>query len=177
MIELSTLQAVREIVTIVGVIAGLSYYVLTVQNATKARKTQVLMQLRDRATSKEWLKDFSELLESEWTDYDDYRRKYIATQNSDFYAKRYAMWEYLDGVGYLLHENLIDRESLYSLSQGMGAVVMWRKWKTIVEEQRKAYDYPDWWVWFEYLAEEMSKMRVERGHSPHVIDVDGYIKT
>jgi hypothetical protein len=36
MIELSTLQAVREIVTIVGVISGLSYYFLTLQNANKA---------------------------------------------------------------------------------------------------------------------------------------------
>jgi len=36
MFELSTLQAVREVVTIVGVIAGLSYYFLTLQNANKA---------------------------------------------------------------------------------------------------------------------------------------------
>jgi predicted small secreted protein len=42
MIELSTLQAVREVVTIVGVVAGLTYYVLTVQNANKARKIQLI---------------------------------------------------------------------------------------------------------------------------------------
>ena len=53
MIELSTLQAIREIVTIVGVIAGLTYYILTVQNANKARKIQLTLRLTDQLQNKE----------------------------------------------------------------------------------------------------------------------------
>ena len=57
MIDLTTLSMIRDIVTIFGVIAGFSYYVMTVRNSTKARKTQLLMQLRSLYLDKEWLKD------------------------------------------------------------------------------------------------------------------------
>ena len=60
-------------------------------------------------------------------------------------AQRFRLWEYLDGVGYLLHENLIDRESVYFMSQGAGTPMQWRKWRTVIEEvYRKPYNNPDW---------------------------------
>lgn len=177
MIELSTLQAVREVVTIVGVLAGLTYYVLTVRNATKARKTQTLMQIRDHQLNKEWMSDYIELLESEWTDYDDFLRKYDSSVNREHYTKRYRLWTFLDGIGYHLHEGLIDRDSVYHLLQGLGANMQWRKWKPVIEEQRRRYDNPDWWIWFEYLADEVTKMRMERGQPPETMDVDGFFQS
>ena len=71
MIELSV---VRDLVAIFGVIAGFSYYVMTVRNARKALKTQTLMRLREQQMSTEWMNDYIELLETEWTDYDDFLR-------------------------------------------------------------------------------------------------------
>ena len=62
------LTRIRDIVTIFGVIAGFSYYAMTVRNANKARKTQTLMQLRNRVLTKEYLHDYIELLEMKWTD-------------------------------------------------------------------------------------------------------------
>jgi hypothetical protein len=49
MVDLAMLQVVRDFVAIFGVIAGFSYYVLTVRNASKARKVQTLMQTREKA--------------------------------------------------------------------------------------------------------------------------------
>jgi hypothetical protein len=174
MIELST---IRDLVTIFGVIAGITYYVMTVRNANRARKTQTLMQLRERTLSTEWLQEFLELLECKWTDYDDFLRKYDSSVSRDNYVKRYRLWSYLDGIGYLLHQDLIDRDSVYHLMSAVGVNLHWRKWKPIIEENRKRYDNPDWWMWFEYLADEVSKIRVERGHSPYTADVDGFFKT
>jgi len=127
MIDQTTLSMIRDIVTIFGVIAGFSYYVMTVRNSNKARKTQLLMQLRTLYLDKEWLKDFAELLEDEWTDIEDYNKKYGYSNNPEHYAKSFRLFEYLDGIGYLLHENLIDIESLYYMSQGAGTPVQWRK--------------------------------------------------
>ena len=171
MIELSV---IRDLVTIVGVLAGLTYYIMTVRNQNKARQTQTLMQLRERWLDKEWTADYVELLESNWDDYDDYLKKYDSAVNRDHYTKRYRMWTFYDGIGYHLHKGLIDRESVYHLMQGLGAGMQWRKWKSVIEEYRRRYDNPDWWIWFEYLADEESKMRGERGHSPLTTDVDGY---
>ena len=124
---------IRDVVTIFGVIAGFSYYVMTVRNSNKARKTQLLMQLRNLYHDKEWLVDYAELLDSEWTDMKDFNEKYGYRANPEHMAQRFRLWEYLDGVGYLLHENLIDRESVYFMSQGAGTPMQWRKWRTVIE--------------------------------------------
>jgi hypothetical protein len=53
MVELFTLQVIREVVTLVGVIAGLTYYILTVQNANKERKIQLTLRLADQFQNRE----------------------------------------------------------------------------------------------------------------------------
>jgi hypothetical protein len=174
MIELSV---IRDLVAIFGVIAGFTYYVLTVRNTRKALKTQTLMRLRDRSLNKEWLSDFIELLETEWTDYDDFLRKYDSSVNRDIYTKRARMWAHFDSVGYHLSQGLIDIDSVYHLTQSMGASMQWRKWKPVIEEQRKRYNNPDWWMWFEYLNDEITKYRVARGHPPETTDVDGFFQS
>jgi len=177
MIDPTTLSVIRDIVTIFGVLAGFSYYVMTVRNSNKARKTQILMQLRSLYLDKEWLLDYADLLETEWTSLEDYDKKYDSTVNPEHMAKRFRLWEYLDGVGYLLHENLIERESVYYMSQGQGAPMQWKKWQPIIEENyRKRYNNPDWWKWFEYLASEISKERIKRGLPSDLTDPYGYIK-
>ena len=103
MIELGM---IRDFVAIFGVIAGFSYYVLTVRNASKARKVQTLMQVREKALDKEFHIDFMDLLDSKWSDYDDYQRKYGSTVNRKFYSKRFGVFEFLEGLGYLLRQGL-----------------------------------------------------------------------
>jgi hypothetical protein len=169
------LSMIRDLVAIFGVIAGFSYYIITVRNQSKARKTQTLMQLREKLLTKEWLADYMELLESEWTDYDDYLKKYDSAVNRDHYTKRFRLWTFYDGIGYHLNQGLIDIDSAYHLLQGFGANMQWRKWKSVIEEDRKRYDNPDWWMWFEYLADEETKMRVKKGVPPVTSDVDGYL--
>ena len=171
MIELSV---ARDLVAIFGVIAGFTYYVITVRNQNRARKTQTLMQLREPWLDKEWSADYMELIESSWTDYNDFTQKYDSRVNRDHYTKRYRLWTFYDGIGYHLHLGLIDRDSVYHLLQGLGAGMLWQKWKPIIEEHRKRWDNPDWWIWFEYLANEESKMRVARGHAPQITDAEGY---
>ena len=45
MVDLAMLQVVRDLVAIFGVIAGFVYYVLTVGNAQKTRRTQLFTQI------------------------------------------------------------------------------------------------------------------------------------
>jgi hypothetical protein len=46
MVDLSMLQVVGDIVAIFGVIAGVSCYAMTVRNAEKSRRTQLMLQAR-----------------------------------------------------------------------------------------------------------------------------------
>lgn len=95
MIELSV---IRDLLAIFGVIAGFSYYVLTVRNSQRsqqiARETQQLQLLIQLASFQdlEFSKIDLEVINMEWTDYDDFERKYGSDYNPDNYAKRMVVW-------------------------------------------------------------------------------------
>ena len=107
MIELST---IRDLVAIFGVIAGFSYYVLTVRNANRARKIQLMMDIRDRMLDRDYLIDSVEVMELEWEDFDDFMRKHGSNADKESYVKRFAVWIFFEGLGYQLHKGLIDIE-------------------------------------------------------------------
>jgi hypothetical protein len=175
MIELSTLQAVREIVTIVGVIAGLSYYFLTVQNANKARKIQLINRSAQYGQNMELSIISLELLEMQWEDYDDFVRKYDSTVNHDNYAKRNMVFSGMREIGFELAEDVVDIETVYKmLDGGHGQIQMWNKFWPIFMKQREVYNDPTRYQWFEYLVTELIKERVRRGRPREIIDVDGY---
>ena len=80
---------IRDFVTIFGVIAGFSYYVLTVRNAQRnqqhqleTRQAQLFMQIYDRFTTKEFQLDYRTLAVSDdWTDYDDFIQNIRGLEN------------------------------------------------------------------------------------------------
>ena len=51
MVDPVTLQMVRDVVAIFGVIAGFTYYMMVVRNAGISRKTQVVLDLRNNLYS------------------------------------------------------------------------------------------------------------------------------
>ena len=174
MIELSTLQAVREVVTIVGVIAGLSYYFLTVQNANRSRRIHLALRLASSFQDKENMLDSLDLLEMHWEDFDDFTRKYDSTVNHENYSKRAKSFYMLSETGYLLNQNLIDIETVFEITGGGSPFLIWNKFESIIRKQRELYEDPHRFKWFEYLITELSKERVRRGLPPNVIAKDTY---
>jgi len=159
MVDTAMLQVVRDLVAIFGVIAGFSYYVLAVQNALKARKTQLLLQLKLKQLDLELIQNYLDLMECEWDDFDDFTRKYDSSVNPTHYAKRYQVWSFLDGIGYLLHQGLIDLDASYHLMHGISTMLMWNKWEPVINQSRNRDNNPEEWKWFEYLNDEIIKLR------------------
>ena len=160
MIELGM---IRDIVAITGVFIALTYYVMTVQNAQKARKTQLLMQLKMKQLDLELIQNYQELLKNEWIDFNDFTQKYDSTDNPQHYAKRYQVFSFIDGLGYLLHQNLIDLDAAYHLMHGISTILMWNKYEPIITQNRIRDSNPDEWKWFEYLNDEIVKLRKRKG--------------
>ena len=126
MIELST---IRDLVTIFGVIAGFSYYVLTVRNTSKARKTQVVLNLSNVQNSEETNKKYVTLLSMQWEDFEDFRKKYDSTVNPDHYAIRWKHWTYFENLGYMLNQNIVDIDMVYNMLGGNALIQFWDKFK------------------------------------------------
>ena len=166
MIELSV---IRDLVAIFGVIAGFSYYVMTVQSQRKnqkqtleTRQAQLFMQLYQRTINEESNRRWSTQMLYQWDNYEDFDKKY--GPNSDDNATiLHTTWQQFNGVGLLLRRGLIDRETAYGLSGGWRAVLIWVKWKDIIVKMRERYFNPDYMDGLEYLGVEMMKYREEKG--------------
>jgi hypothetical protein len=170
MVELSV---VRDIVAIFGVIAGFSYYVMVVRNSQRmqklqleTRKAQLYMQLFLRISSEDHMKKSIDVLKMEYDNYDDFRENYASNPETDMLAKWYSTIWHLDGLGYMMSEELIEPEVVYNFGGGSAQVNHWLKSEPIVLEMRKRRNDPEFLKWFEYTANEMMRIRQEKGLTP-----------
>ena len=119
------------------------------------------------------MRDTWELFQMEWTDFNDFAAKYDSSVNVENFEKRYSYWKYYDGMGLLLNRGLIDMEMAYHLMSGYGALWMWEKFKDIIYESRIRMNEPDHYVMFEYLADELKKMREQKGRTLEIPETGG----
>jgi hypothetical protein len=155
---------VRDIVTIFGVIAGLSYYILTVRNQERSRQAQLFMSIYNNHISTPTLSILYEMLmEWEWKDFDDFLKKYTLPNNREAMVKMAHYFSSLEGMGILCKKDLIDPELVYD-SQYATIIAMWEKFLPIIEELRIKTKAPQMYEDPEYLYNEMVRMRENRGH-------------
>jgi len=171
MIELSV---IRDLVTIFGVIAGFSYYVLTVRanqknqrQAEQNRQLQTLNQML-RMGNEEGSKRLIELLNIKWDDYYDFEKKYGSDFNPDNYAKRTVSWNGYNYIGYAVKKGLIERDMVFDMFHI--TPLCWVKFGDVIKEIRKRYNQPLALQYFEYLAEECVKYMQEKGIDTTVPD-------
>jgi hypothetical protein len=156
MIELSTLQAIREVVTIIGVIAGLSYYITNIRELRRDRRITLTTTLLEPFMTVEGNNLTMDLLNMEWSDLDDYKRKYDHRVNPENFSKRFTLWRRCDSLGLLYRKGFLDLETIFS---GSGNMIenLWRKFRSVIEMYRETdmpkSIYENW----EYLAEVLWK--------------------
>jgi hypothetical protein len=105
----------------------------------------------------------------EWTDYDDFERKYGSDFNPDNYAKRQAVLGSFDTLGQALKRGLIDRDLLFE-RVGKTPIFFWKKFEGVIKEIRGRYNQPTSMIHFEYLAEDCRRYMQERGFDTTIPD-------
>ena len=68
----------------------------------------------------------------------------------------------MNGISHLLRDGMIDSEKLFDLL-GTWIIWLWMKWGSIIYELRVRYHQPELYSNFEYLADEMRRIRMQRG--------------
>ncbi|TFH14243.1 hypothetical protein E4H04_10560 [Candidatus Bathyarchaeota archaeon] len=161
MIELS---AIRDIVAIFGVIAGFSYYVLTVratrrnqQQQLETRQAQFFMQIRDN-----WDMDMigrrSEIMVWEWDDYHDFIGKYGPDSNPEAWRKLISVGSFFEGLGVMVERGFIDPYLVDDLLSGP-IIQFWEKTSPFFLEMRKVMNWPQAGEWLEYLYDVVKEIR------------------
>ena len=116
MINATTVSMIRDIVAIFGVIAGFTYYVLTVRTNQKNQKLQLeSRQLQLYTTtyepghSKEWLLSYIDVLyNQEWKDYDELMSKYGPETNPEGYTSLIQVIELFQMIGLYVAQDALD---------------------------------------------------------------------
>ena len=171
MVDLSLLQSVSYIAGALGVCIAAIFYVLNLRISQRnmkqmleTRQAQFYTQIYSHLTSEDSQRRWVDAMNMEWRDYDDYERKYGSDEHPEMYARRSSALYELSGVGYLLKKGLIDRDTAYSLTETQG-LMLWRKFESIVREQRVRYNTPEQYADLEFLAAETVKELERRGLS------------
>ena len=158
----------------ISVVLGVIYYAFNLRESRRNGRIALANSLIQKVQSPEWHGITLDLYKQEWSDYDDFEKKYGSDNNSDSYAKRFSVWRYYNSLGYMLKYNLIDAYSLSNLGDGDAIIFMWNKYESIIKTLRKSYSMGEHWLWgFEYLAGEM--LRVTKIRDPSY-NAKGYMK-
>ncbi len=147
MIELTTLQAVREVVTIVGVIAGLSYYITTVRNQNRARQIQIIRGI-------EFFETEVSFFNWEFGDFDDFLSKYGREANPEGWDELSSWFRKLEELGVYVKEGSLDIRMIYLL-QGGNITKTWELLKVLSKEYRIRNNRPRWFIEAEFLCKKI----------------------
>jgi len=150
MIELSV---IRDLVAIFGVIAGFTYYVMTVRHQNTSRKAQLFMELYRDFKNIEVQMAYSDVLTWEWENYDEYMEKY--GPGTEEWRKGATLVTLFEGLGVLVYRNLIDIGMINELMRSY-IIGFWEKFSPIVLEYRRVE--PLTCEWTEYLYHEIMKI-------------------
>jgi len=164
MVNVSLLQSLSYAAAAIGVCAAAFYYVMILRATERNRKIQLSTSITQRLGTKEFQRDYIELSALDWRDPDDFRKRYDHRVNHESFAQRWSVWGTYDNLGYLLREGLVDRDIMFN-SLGFGSVMIWGRYKPVIDDIRRRELGPRWLENFEYLAGQMWQIGKTRGYT------------
>ena len=126
MAEPITLQTLLTYLTLISVPVGVFYYIMTLNNTRQNQRITLTTTLLEPFMTVKGNLILMDLLNMEWNDLDDYKRKYDHRVNSENFAKRAAVFNRLESLGLFYRRGLLDLETLRS-GGGTVMVLLWRK--------------------------------------------------
>jgi hypothetical protein len=167
MVDLAEIQAAYYMVAATGVLVAAIYYILNMKATLETRRIGLIENISTHVANEEGQKRFLELMSYEWTDYEDFNRKYGSENNENAAAKRFAIWNDFNTIGMIVRKGMVKVEDIYNMGMG-GLPLFWEKYKPIVEETRRRYNGKEYCRDMEYLAVEMLKYVQSRDPSYRV---------
>ena len=142
---------ITNIATVAGILIGIFFGLRQLRDIVKTRNTDLFVDLYNQLTSKEFQKMYTDIVYNfQWSDYDDWLRNYGPDTNPEAWASLNSVGYFFDGIGVLIHKNLIDIQLVDDLMSS-GVIWLWEKTEPIIRERRVRRNRPQIWEWVEYL--------------------------
>jgi len=154
------LQLMSTVSASIGVLAGVTNWIIRTRRAEKQRQTDVetnqarlFMDIYKYFLDPKITDSYLEILTREFVDYDEYMEKHFKTrENIDFVL----IGRYLGGVGVLVKKGLIDISLVYDLLRHQFKWI-WEKYEPVIQGRRKDIDDPTIWGTIEHTYNELIK--------------------
>lgn len=147
--------SISAVVAAAGVLVGVVYYILDMRHQRQVRQTELVMKLQTAFSTKEMVEAMLKYLSKEYTDYDDFTKKYGSPIGEGQVQTVFAMvGMFFEGMGILLKNKLVD---INLVTQYFTVEAFWLKMKPLAEGMRKQTNIPGLYEWFEYLYNEVKK--------------------
>jgi len=167
MVDQLTLQTIGILLTGLTVSIAAIYYTLTLRYTRRnqdlqleTRQGQLFMQIYSQWNSMEMGREYQRVMDSEWTDIDDFLEKHYTDIESKTGFRTVA--RFFEGIGVLVHRGLIDATFVDDLMSG-ATIRYWEKIAPMIKEWRIRYNWPQAVEWVEYLYNQVKPI-VEEQH-------------
>jgi len=158
MVSFEEIQATYYMVAATGVLVAAIYYIQNMKESTKNRRATLTNNILQTFLSEEGMSRFLDLLAMQWSDFDDYMKKYDSRVNPKSFILRVSFWNTCDLLGYQYREGILDLATIYNVG-GTFIEDTWKKFGPIIKEYRQRDYSTDMYENFEYLAGVLIKMR------------------
>jgi len=159
MVELAALQAISYVMGSLGVFVAALYYIINLRYNMKAREMEIAQLFVKEWTSEQGMQRYAKMMTLEWTDYDDFMKKY-GYSNPEMFGLWVSQLFMIETMGILMKSGAVSPEKIYYLG-GYGGIRMWEKYKDIVAGRRGISWGHDYMTNAEYLANECKKIKLK----------------
>jgi len=157
-------QSITVSLAALGFLVASIYYILTLRNQNRTRQAQLFMQIYSVFRTEEFQDNLTEIISMKWKDYDDFMEKYGPTTNPKAWRALGSIAGYIEGIGLLVYEKLIDISLVENLLS-THIIFFWENFEFLSIKLRRDYNRPQIDVWKEYLYNEI-KTRESKRYNP-----------
>jgi hypothetical protein len=158
LVDLGQIQAAYYMVAATGVLVAALYYIVNLRETTKNRRITFTNSVMQQLQTEEGVRREYDCYVMQWTDFEDFKRKYDSRVDPVSYSKRTSLWSTYNSLGYLYKSGLVDLDTIANVG-GELVVWDWLKFKPVIEGYRKGDLGPNAYNSFEYLAEAVIRVK------------------
>jgi len=152
-----TYQMILSTIQTAGLLVGISYYILSLRNQNRARKTQLYLQMVNKFSEPYMNEAQGKAADFEWATADDFM---VDWKNPERRVTLGIEGAWYEGLGVLVKENLLDIRVVALLLSSLVAR-FWEKLIPIIDKVREAHMGPRFWTETEYLYNQLMKYTKE----------------
>jgi hypothetical protein len=149
-----SLEVVAILLSGISISASLFYYANVLRNQNETRQAQLYMGIINTFNSIDFRNQWHLVESATWDNYDDFHEK--NPPGTEVLTAVVRHFTFFESIGSLVDKNLIDIVIIDGIL-ALSIVMTWRKYESIIIEDREHFHSPTMWIHFETLYNKLSK--------------------